>query len=113
METLEIRRPDDMHVHFRQGKMLESVVPFTARQCARALVMPNTTPPILTAAELIAYRGEIQDACKNEDIADFEPLMTFKVAPATDVDEIKRLKEAGAVAGKLYPEGVTPNFADG
>ncbi|MCA9818956.1 MAG: dihydroorotase [Candidatus Obscuribacterales bacterium] len=113
METLEIRRPDDMHVHFRQGKMLESVMPYTARQCARALVMPNTTPPILTASELIAYRDEIQSACKKENIAGFEPLMTFKVAPATDVDEIKRLKEAGAVAGKLYPEGVTTNSADG
>lgn len=111
LDRIEIRRVDDMHVHLRQGEMLKNVLPYTAGQCARALVMPNTTPPVLTAEDLNRYRSEI--LAELETGRDFEPLMTFKVVPALKVDEVEKLKQAGAVAGKLYPEGVTTNSADG
>jgi dihydroorotase len=111
MQTLKIRKMDDMHVHLRQGQMLANVVEHTALQCGRALVMPNTLPAILTADDVVAYRKSIvQHVPKG---VNFEPLMTFKVTASTKPEDIVELKSAGAVAGKLYPEGVTTNSADG
>ncbi len=111
MKEIVLRKADDMHVHLRQGDMLKSVLPFTAAQCGRALVMPNTMPAILTADDVTQYRNSIlAELDKN---ADFEPLMTFKVAPTTKPEDIPALKKAGAVAGKLYPDGVTTNSAGG
>ncbi len=100
-----------MHVHLRQGDMLRQVISFTAVQCRRALAMPNTIPPILTAEDVRRYREEIEAASPKE--VDFEPLMTFKVTQKTSPSMVKELTEAGVLAGKLYPEGVTTNSEDG
>jgi dihydroorotase len=109
-EEVTIRTPDDFHVHFRQGKILEDVVPFTSRVFRRALVMPNTVPPILTADDVIRYRTEIIKAAQNPG---FEPLMTIKLTAKTTPETIVDAKRAGIVAVKLYPEGVTTNSGDG
>jgi dihydroorotase len=111
MQQIGLRKVDDMHVHLRQGDMLRNVLRHTALQCERALVMPNTIPPILTAADVAAYRKSILDALGDD--TGFRPLMTFKVAPQTAVSEIRALKAEGAIAGKLYPEGVTTNSEGG
>jgi dihydroorotase len=111
MQQIGLRKVDDMHVHLRQGDMLRNVLRHTALQCERALVMPNTIPPILSAADVAAYRKSIL-AALGEDTG-FTPLMTFKVAPQTAVSEIRALKAEGAIAGKLYPEGVTTNSEGG
>ncbi len=111
MQELRIKRANDMHVHLRQGDMLRSVLPHTALQCARALVMPNTIPPILTAEDVSNYRKSILDSLTGDDA--FTPLMTFKVAPSTTSAEVRKLKAEGAIAGKLYPEGVTTNSEGG
>ncbi len=108
---LTIRKIDDMHVHLRQGEMLQSVLPFTMSQCARALVMPNTMPPIVNVEDVVNYRKAILEAQRGRH--EFEPLMTFKVVPSTSPEEVRALKQAGAIAGKLYPEGVTTNSDDG
>ncbi|PWU03291.1 MAG: dihydroorotase [Candidatus Melainabacteria bacterium] len=109
--NLRIRKADDMHIHLRQGELLAKVLPHTASQCARALVMPNTTPPIVTADDLNNYRNSIQKLLKTEDA--FVPLMTFRVMPTTTPAMVKDHKRAGATAGKLYPEGVTTNSEGG
>jgi dihydroorotase len=109
VDTLTLRRPDDMHLHLRQGEMLKLVAPHAATQFARAIIMPNLTPPILNAEHVVRYRGEIEAAAG----PGFTPLMTFKIVAATTPEMVKQLKEAGAIAGKLYPEGVTTNSEDG
>lgn len=111
MRRIEIKKASDMHVHLRQGEMLKSVLPHTVLQCSRALVMPNTIPPVQTAHDLANYRREIREHLKPED--HFTPLMTFKVSPATSASSIKELKKQGAIAGKLYPDGVTTNSEGG
>lgn len=100
-----------MHLHLRQDEMLKQVLPYTVKQCARALVMPNTLPPVLTASDLNNYRKCILENVPEG--SEFTPLMTFKVNASIEPVEIGALKEAGAVAGKLYPEGVTTNSEDG
>jgi len=107
--TLTLRAPDDWHVHLRDGPMLKAVVWHTIKQFRRALVMPNLTPPVLTADDVHAYRAEIQDAT----FPTFEPLMTIKITDRTTPEIVRAAREAGAVAGKLYPEGVTTNSEDG
>jgi dihydroorotase len=111
MKEVRLRKIDDMHVHLRQADMLRSVLPHTALQCERALIMPNTTPPILTADDLVSYKRSIVDALGT--IEGFTPLMTFKIVPSTTSDEIRLLKDKGATAGKLYPDGVTTNSEGG
>lgn len=91
--------------------MLKQVLPHTATCCARALVMPNTVPPVATADDVKRYRLEITKALPKK--SDFAPLMTFKILPGTTPAQIVELKKAGVVAGKLYPEGVTTNSEDG
>ncbi len=110
MNHLTIRRPDDFHIHFRRGAILQEVVPFTSRVFARAMVMPNTDPPILNGEDVILYREEILTACKGHG---FEPLMTFKITPETTVQDVRSAKGSGAIAGKLYPDGVTTGSEDG
>ena len=105
---ITIRMPDDMHLHLRQGRTLKQVLPWTANQFARAVVMPNTIPPITTARLLEDYRNEIKQAGP-----DFEPLMVFKIMADMDSARIRELKKAGAAAGKLYPRGSTTNAQDG
>lgn len=105
-----------MHVHLRQNEMLRNVLPHTVTQCSRALVMPNTIPPIETATDVANYRKEILDALKADNCTTqnpFTPLMTFKVSPNTSPNSVKELKAQGAIAGKLYPEGVTTNSEGG
>lgn len=107
-DAITIARPDDWHVHFRDGAMLEAVVPFTARQFGRAIVMPNLTPPVTAAAAARAYRERILAAVP--DGVAFEPLMTAYLTDATDPDELARGAEEGVfTAAKLYPAGATTN----
>jgi dihydroorotase len=109
---LTIRRPDDWHVHLRDGAMLEAVLPWTARQFGRAIVMPNLDPPVTTAADAAAYRERILAALP-DGIA-FEPLMTCYLTDRTDADDLA-LGHAQRVftAAKLYPAGATTNSAQG
>ena len=87
-DRLTIRRPDDWHLHFRDGDIMREVVPFTARQFARAIVMPNLTPPVTTTALAAAYRERIRAAVPEG--VRFEPLMTCYLTDTTDVDELAR-----------------------
>ncbi len=112
MESLTIRRPDDWHVHLRDGAMLKAVVPFTARQFARAIVMPNLVPPITSVAAAEAYRERIMAALPKG--ADFTPLMTCYPTDDSDPDEIERgFSSALFAAVKLYPAHATTNSASG
>ncbi|HRK25097.1 MAG TPA: dihydroorotase [Beijerinckiaceae bacterium] len=107
-QTLSIRRPDDWHVHLRDGAMLTAVLPFTARQFRRGIIMPNLVPPVTTVAMASAYRDRILAARPAD--ADFEPLMTCYLTDATDPDEIARgFAEKVWIAAKLYPAGATTN----
>ncbi len=105
--TLTIRRPDDWHLHLRDGAALAAVLPATARQFARAIVMPNLRPPLTTAAQAQSYRERILAALPEG--AEFEPLMTLYLTDLTPPAEIVRAKAAGVVALKLYPAGATTN----
>lgn len=112
MDTLTLTRPDDWHLHVRQGALLRSVVPDTARQFARAIIMPNLTPPVATVARALAYRDEILAAVPPG--VSFEPLMTLYLTEDTTPDEIQRAAECPHVhAVKLYPAGATTNAASG
>ena len=110
--TLKIIRPNEMHVHFREGDMLKSVVPYTVRQFCRAVVMPNTTTPITTTALAESYQNEIM-ACLPENI-EFKPLMMVYLTPDIDPDDIAKGFESGIIFGsKLYPSGATTNSHHG
>ncbi|WP_310534300.1 dihydroorotase [Novosphingobium sp.] len=112
METLTIRRPDDWHVHLRDGAVLEGVLPFTARQFARAIVMPNLSPPMTDCAGVAAYRDRIMAALPAG--MDFTPLMTLYLTDGTDPDEVERGFAGGVfVAAKLYPAHATTGSAHG
>jgi len=110
-QSLTLTRPDDWHLHLRDEAALRSVLPYTARQFARAIVMPNLRPPVTTAAQAAAYRERILAALPDagSEGADFQPLMTLYLTDNTPVDEIRRAKDAGVVALKLYPAGATTN----
>ena len=105
--TLTIKRPDDWHLHLRDGAALAAVLPSSARQFARAIVMPNLRPPVTTAAAAQAYRERILAALPTG--SDFKPLMTLYLTDNTPPDEIRRARDAGVVALKLYPAGATTN----
>ena len=106
--TLTLIRPDDWHVHLRDGVVLADVVPHTAAQFARAIVMPNLKPPVVTTAMAAAYRERILAAVPQG--MKFEPLMTLYLTDNTPPDEIRRATESGFVKGvKLYPAGATTN----
>jgi len=107
MDTLTLTRPDDWHLHVRDGAALQTVVPHTARQFGRAIIMPNLKPPVTTAAQAVAYRDRIRAAVPAG--VDFEPLMTLYLTDNLAPDEIARAREAGVVALKLYPAGATTN----
>jgi dihydroorotase len=111
-DTITLRRPDDWHLHLRDGAMLRAVLPFTARQFARAIIMPNLVPPVTTVAAAEAYRGRILEALPHG--SDFTPLMTCYLTDATSPDEVARGTEAGVfTAVKLYPAKATTNSAHG
>ena len=105
--TLTITRPDDWHLHVRDGAALHTVVPHTAAQFARAIIMPNLKPPVTTAEQALAYKARIQAAVPAG--MSFEPLMTLYLTDNLPADEIARAKDAGVVAAKLYPAGATTN----
>ncbi len=110
--AITIRRPDDWHVHFRDGAILRSAVPFTACQFGRAIVMPNLVPPVTTVDAARAYRDRIRMAVP--DGIDFEPLMTAYLTDTIDADELARGAEEGVfTAVKLYPAGATTNSSCG
>jgi dihydroorotase len=112
LSALVIRRPDDWHLHLRDGAALAAVLPFTAARFARAIVMPNLSPPVTTTAAALAYRERILGALPAG--ARFEPLMTLYLTDHTPVEEIARAKAAGCVLGcKLYPAGATTHSAAG
>ena len=112
MKTLTITRPDDWHIHVRNGAILKTVLPHTARQFARAIIMPNLKPPVTTVAEALVYRKEILQAVPTG--IDFTPLMTLYLTAATKVSEIKKAAESNHVyAFKLYPAGATTNSDSG
>ena len=110
--SLTIRRPDDWHVHLRDGAMLAGVVGYTARQFARAIVMPNLSPPVTSAAQAAAYRGRILAALPHG--VDFTPLMTCYLTDATDPNDLRAGFADGIyTAAKLYPANATTNSAHG
>jgi len=112
LSALVIRRPDDWHLHLRDGAALAAVLPFTAARFARAIVMPNLDPPVTTTAAALAYRERILGAVPAD--ARFEPLMTLYLTDRTPAEEIARAKAAGCVLGcKLYPAGATTHSASG
>jgi len=104
---ITLTRPDDWHLHVRDGAALQTVVPHTAAQFGRAIIMPNLKPPVTTAAQATAYRERILAAVPAGTA--FEPLMTLYLTDKLPPDEIRRAKEEGVVAVKLYPAGATTN----
>ncbi len=111
-DTLTIIRPDDWHLHLRDGAVLDSVVADTARQFARAIIMPNLKPPVTTTELAVAYRDGIGLALERAGIPQgaFTPLMTLYLTDNTSAAEVKRASQSGAVHGiKLYPAGATTN----
>jgi dihydroorotase len=112
MNTLTLTRPDDWHLHLRDGDMLAAVLPDTAQRFARAIVMPNLKPPVRTVSEAAAYRERIMAVLPAG--LDFEPLMTLYLTDNTSPDEIFRARESGFVhAVKYYPAGATTNSDSG
>ena len=111
-DTLTIPRPDDWHLHLRDGEVMHGVVPYTARQFARAIVMPNLSPPVTTAAMAAAYRDRILSAAPQG--VRFTPLMTCYLTDHTDPDDLARGAADGVfTAAKLYPANATTNSAHG
>ncbi|WP_137112238.1 dihydroorotase [Rhodobacter sp. SY28-1] len=112
MTTLTIRRPDDWHLHLRDGAMLQAVLPETARHFARAIIMPNLVPPVVTLDDAVAYRDRILAALPQG--MTFEPLMTLYLTEGTDPTDVERAAASGLVkAVKLYPAGATTNSHSG
>src|SRR5229473_7884529 len=112
VQSLTLTRPDDAHLHLRDGAALASVLPHTARVFARAVVMPNLRPPITDTALAAAYRGRVLKALPKG--SDFEPLMTLYLTDGTSAEEIARAKKSGLVCGvKYYPAGATTNSGAG
>jgi dihydroorotase len=113
-QTLKIRRPDDWHVHLRRGAMLDAVVGYTARQFARAIVMPNLSPPITTIEAALEYRAEIVAAASAAGYPDFDPLMTAYLTDGIDGAMLARGHAEGVfIAAKLYPAHATTGSAHG
>jgi dihydroorotase len=111
IERLTLTRPDDWHIHFRDGDAMRSVVPDTARVFGRAIVMPNLKPPVVTAAQASAYRERLCAAAQNPA---FEPLMTLYLTDNTTPDDLRAAKASGIVhAVKYYPAGATTNSDSG
>ncbi len=112
LQTITLPKPDDWHVHLRDGPLLKAVLPFTARQFGRAVVMPNLKPPVVAAAQARAYRERIRKALPPG--LTFTPLMTAYLTDSTDPDDLTRgFEEELFFAAKLYPAGVTTNSESG
>lgn len=113
MQELTIARPDDFHLHLREWGDLHYTLEHTAMAFGRALVMPNLKCPVLTAEDVWRYRHQILGAARKKGFPGFIPLMTIQIVDATTPKIIQRAHEAGVIAGKLYPAGVTTNSANG
>lgn len=112
MDTLTLTRPDDWHLHLRDGAAMRSIIPHSARQFARAVIMPNLRPPVTTTEQALAYRARVLDAVPTG--LQFQPLMTLYLTDQTSATEIVRAKASGhIIAGKLYPAGATTNSDSG
>ncbi|WP_026756612.1 dihydroorotase [Sediminimonas qiaohouensis] len=110
--TIRLPRPDDWHLHLRDGAMMRAVLPETARDFARAIIMPNLVPPVVTGAQAAAYRDRILEALPAGMV--FEPLMTLYLTEDTDPDDLAAAHASGLItAVKLYPAGATTNSASG
>ena len=113
-ETITITRPDDCHLHLRDNEQMRAVLPFSARQFARAIIMPNLKPPVVTTDMGQAYRQRILEALPENLKNCFSPLMTLYLTDNTKTEEIIRAKNSGIIHGvKLYPAGATTNSDDG
>lgn len=111
-DTITLTRPDDWHLHLRDGAMLDAVTPDTAADFGRALIMPNLVPPVVTGADAAAYRDRIMAAIPAG--ADFTPMMTLYLTEGTDPDDLVATAKSGLItAVKLYPAGATTNSASG
>ncbi|MEN8934019.1 MAG: dihydroorotase, partial [Planktotalea arctica] len=111
-DSLTLRRPDDWHLHLRDGDMLRAVLPETARHFARAIIMPNLVPPVVTGADALAYQARILAALPDGMM--FEPLMTLYLTEDTDPEDLRAAYDSGlAKAVKLYPAGATTTSASG
>src|ERR1700682_641218 len=109
---LTIRKPDDWHLHLRDGAMLEAVIAFTAKHFGRAILMPNLIPPVTTTKDAIAYRARVLAALPMG--SKFEPLMTCYLTDDTDANDVERVFKEGVFTGvKLYPANATTNSAAG
>lgn len=107
-QSITIRRPDDWHLHLRDGAMLRAVLPETARHFARAIIMPNLVPPVVSSADARAYQSRILAALPAD--MTFEPLMTLYLTETTDIDDLTQAAKSGLIkAVKLYPAGATTN----
>ncbi|MBW8447042.1 MAG: dihydroorotase [Arenimonas sp.] len=112
MRSITIRRPDDWHLHLRDGAMLEGVIADTSRHFARAIIMPNLVPPVVTTADAMAYRDRIMAALPKGDR--FQPLMTLYLTEDTSPDDVEEGAKSGLItAVKLYPAGATTNSHGG
>ena len=111
MQTLTIIRPDDMHLHLRDGDALKAVAPYTARQMGRAVIMPNLKPPVVSVADAQAYKARIMAALPEG--STFQPLMTLYLTDNATPELVREAKATGIVAFKLYPAGATTNSDSG
>lgn len=112
IDSLTLRRPDDWHLHLRDGAMMQAVLPETTRHFARAIIMPNLVPPVVTGAQAAAYRDRILAALPEG--ADFQPLMTLYLTENSDPDDVEAAFTSGLIkAVKLYPAGATTNSDSG
>jgi len=109
VKSITLTQPDDWHLHVRDGDVLKYVLPHTAKQFARAIIMPNLRPPVTTVALATAYRGRIEAQLKASGISGFTPLMTLYLTDNTPADEVRKVREAGLAGFKLYPAGATTN----
>ena len=106
---IELTQPDDWHLHIRDGEVMKDVLADTARQFARAIIMPNLKPPVTTVDLAKAYQSRIESNLKLLGVTEFTPLMTLHLTDNTSADEVRKAKDAGIAAFKLYPAGATTN----
>ena len=104
MNTITIKRPDDWHLHLRDGDVLPDLVKHTARQFSRALIMPNLKPPVTTVSQALSYQDRIHQAAKEVGYPEFYAFMTLYLTDMTSPSEIVKAKENGIIGVKLYPE---------
>ena len=106
---IQLIQPDDWHLHIRDGEVMRDVLADTARQFARAIIMPNLKPPVTTVELANAYRGRIEANLQSLGVTSFTPLMTLYLTDNTTADEVRKAKDAGIAGFKLYPAGATTN----